>query len=188
MKPDKKPRADSKLKNLPAEDQEAIWSLMHPTDRETPAMTLEAVAVSVRDSYQISVGLSTLSEWHSWYALERRMLNARNRANQTAVELAKNSDLSPADIERVAQTVFTAETLEGGNIKAFVALAKLGLDRTKLEQAEAKIGLARKALAHDARRLELLEAKAKQADQAKDVLETKLSPEEQNRRLREILK
>jgi len=188
MKPDKKPRADSKLKNLPAEDQEAIWTLMHPTDKDTPAMTLEAVAVAVRDSYQISVGLSTLSEWHSWFALERRMLNARNRANQTAVELAKNSDMSPADIERVAQTVFTAETLEGGNIKAFVALAKLGLDRTKLEQAEAKIDLARKALAHDARRLALLEAKAAQADQAKDVLATKLSPEEQNRRLREILK
>lgn len=184
----KKPRADSKLKNLPAEDQEAIWTLMHPTDKDTPAMTLEAVAAAVMDSYRISVGLSTLSEWHSWFALERRMLNARNRANQTAVELARNSDMSPADIERVAQTVFTAETLEAGNVKAYVALATLNLERAKLAQADAKIDLSRKALAHDARRLELLEAKAKQADQAKDVLATKLSPEEQNRRLREILK
>ena len=40
----------------------------------------------------------------------------------------------------------------------------------------------------DTRKLMLLEAKAAQADAAKDVLETKLTPEEQNRRLREILK
>ena len=40
----------------------------------------------------------------------------------------------------------------------------------------------------DARKLAVLEAKAAQADQAKDVLGTQLTPEEQNRRLREILK
>ncbi|MEI6655826.1 MAG: hypothetical protein WCP45_13765 [Verrucomicrobiota bacterium] len=40
----------------------------------------------------------------------------------------------------------------------------------------------------DDRKLKLLEQKAAQADAAKDVLGTSLSPEEQNRRLREILK
>ena len=45
MQAQKKPRADSKLKNLPEEAQEALWSLMHPTDREIPAATLEGAAV-----------------------------------------------------------------------------------------------------------------------------------------------
>lgn len=40
----------------------------------------------------------------------------------------------------------------------------------------------------DDRKLAILEAKAAQADAAKDVLGTSLTPEEQNRRLREILK
>ena len=63
---------------------------------------------------------------------------------------------------------------ESGNVKAYVALAKLSL--------------AHRALDLDTRRLAILEAKAAQADAAKDVLGTSLSPEEQNRRLREILK
>ena len=170
----KKPRADSKLKNLPEADQEALWLLMHPADAETKAWTLDAVAVHVQDTHRISVALSTLSEWHAWYALKRRMEMAAQRANQTSIELAKNSDLTPEDIERVAQTVFTAEALQHQDVGAYVQLAKLRL--------------ASRSLDHDARRLAVLEAKAAQVDQAKDVLQTKLSPEEQTRRLREILK
>lgn len=142
----KKPRADSKLKNLAEGDQETLWLLMHPTDSTVAAYTLEAVQVHVQDEHGFSVALSTLSEWHSWYALKQRMEAAAERANQTSIELAKNSDLTPEDIERVAQTVFTAETLEAGNVKGYVALAKLRL--------------ASRALDHDARKLKLLEKKA----------------------------
>lgn len=145
----KKPRADSKLKNLPEADQEGFWLLMHPADAETPAWTLEAVVGHIFDTYQLFVSISTLSEWHSWYALKRRMEAAAERANQTSIELAKNSDLTPEDIERVAQTVFTAETLEAGNVKGYVALAKLRL--------------ASRALDHDARKLALLESAAREA-------------------------
>lgn len=150
MSTHKKPRADSKLKNLPEADQDALWQLMHPADAETQAWTLEAVGGHVFDTYQISVAPSTLSEWHSWYSLKRRMDAASERANQTAIELAKNSDLTPEDIERVAQTVFTAETLEAGNVKGYVALAKLRL--------------ASRALDHDARKLAIIEAKALRLD------------------------
>lgn len=102
------------------------------------------------------------------------MSAAAERAAQVRLELAKDSSITPDDLERIAQTVFTAETLEGGDIKSYVALAKLNLQRRSLEL--------------DTRKLAILEAKAAQADQAKDILTQKLSPEEQNRRLREILK
>ena len=145
----KKPRADSKLKNLADGDQETLWLLMHPTDSTVEAYTLEAVQVHVQEEHGFSVSLSTLSEWHSWYALKRRMDNAAARANQTALELARNSDLSAEEIDRVAQTGVTAETLESGNVKGYVALAKLRL--------------ASRALDHDARKLALLEENASQA-------------------------
>jgi hypothetical protein len=159
MTPTKKPRSDSKLKNLPADAQETLWRLMHPEDKDTPAYSLEAACVHVQEELGISVGLSTLSEWHSWYALSRRMEAASERANQTRLELAQNSDLTPQDIERVAQTVFTAETLESGNVKAYVALAKLSL--------------AHRALDLDTRRLAILEAKAKFADAVKAAAENR---------------
>lgn len=148
-KADKKPRADSKLKNLPTEQQAAIWELMHPQTPDTTPWTLDAVAVFCQERLGFSTTLSSLSEWRSWYQLGRRMDAASNRANQTAIELARNSDLSPEDIERVAQTVFTAETLEQGNVKGYVALAKLRL--------------ASKAQAMDERKLALLEANAREA-------------------------
>ena len=162
MKATKKPRADSKLKNLPQADQETLWLLMHPTDKDTPAYTLEAAAVHCLEELALSVSLSTLSEWHSWFALARRMEAAAQRANQTAIELARNSDLTPADIERVAQTVFTAETLEAGNVKAYVALAKLRLESRKLDLDQQKFRL----LEAKAQRLDALEAKAKEIHQA----------------------
>lgn len=174
MQAQKKPRADSKLKNLPEEAQEALWSLMHPTDRSKPAATLEGAAVFCEMEFGFAPALSSLSEWHSWFSLARRMSAAAERAAQVRLELAKDSSITPDDLERIAQTVFTAETLEGGDIKSYVALAKLNLQRRSLEL--------------DTRKLAILEAKAAQADQAKDILTQKLSPEEQNRRLREILK
>lgn len=131
MKNPKKPRADSKLKNLPENIQEGFWLLLHPSDAETPAYTLEDLGGEIFDKHQISVGLSTLSEWRSWYALKRRMEQAAERADQARLELAKSGEFTPEDIERVAQTVFTAETLQAGDVEAYVKLAKLNLARTK---------------------------------------------------------
>jgi len=141
----KKPRADSKLKNLPEADQEALWLLMHPADAETKAWTLDAVAVHVQEAHQISVALSTLSEWHAWYALKQRMELAAQRANQTSIELARNSDLTPEDIERVAQTVFTAEALQYQDVGAYVKLAKLRLASSKQAIEREKITAAAKS-------------------------------------------
>jgi len=175
MKNPKKPRADSKLKNLPDSVQEGFWLLLHPSDAEVKPYTLEDLGGEIFDKHQLSVSLSTLSEWHSWYALKRRMEQAAERANQTAIALAKDSDLTPEDIERVAQTVFTAETLEAGNVKGFVALAKLRL--------------ASRALDHDARRLKVLEDKAAQADKASEVMgDGKLSEEQKAAELKRIFR
>lgn len=175
MTASKKPRADSKLKNLAESDQETIWRLLHPSDSTVQAATLEAVQIFIASDLGFSVALSTLSEWHSWYALKLRMESAAARANQTAIELAKNSDLTPEDIERVAQTVFTAETLQQGNVKSYVALAKLGL--------------ARRSLDLDSRRVSLLESKAAQADRASAVAnDSALSEEEKAARLKQIFR
>jgi len=141
----KKPRADSKLKNLPENIQEGFWQHLHPVDPDTKAWTLEELGGEIHETHGISVALSTLSEWHSWYALKRRMEQAAARANQTAIELAKNSDLTPEDIERAAQTVFTAEALQAGDVGAYVSLAKLRLSATRQQIEREKITAAAKS-------------------------------------------
>jgi len=175
MNEPKKPRADSKLKNLPENIQEGMWLLLHPSDPETKAYTLEDLGGHVFDSHGISVGLSTLSEWRAWYSLKRRMEAAAERADQARLELAKDPNISPEDIERVAQTVFTAETLQSGDVESYVKLAALGLKRRALDQ--------------DERKLRILEAKAKQADEAAGVVgNAKLSEEEKANRIRQIFR
>lgn len=130
--PPPKVRKDAKLKNLSEEDQETLWVLMNSPDKEaTPDYTQDEALVYILEEHGFSVSGSTLSEWHSWYALNLRTAAARERADQTREELLKDPSLAPDDIERVAQTVFTAEALETKDVKAYVALAKLNIARNK---------------------------------------------------------
>lgn len=149
MNPDQPPRADAKIKNLPEEAQEALWEYLHPSDPEERRRTLAEAQSEVPLRHGFTVSLASLSEWRSWWALRRRMNAARERAEQTKLELMKDASLRPDEIERVAQAVFTAETLESGNVKGYVALAKLRLEGAKL--------------ANEGRRIALLEAAAAEA-------------------------
>lgn len=149
MNPDQPPRADAKLKNLPDADQEALWEYLHPSDPEERRRTLGEAQSEVPLRHGFTVSLASLSEWRSWWALRRRMNAARERAEQTRLELLKDASLRPDEIEKVAQAVFTAETLEAGNVKGYVALANLRLKGRQLD--------------HDARKLALLEAAAAEA-------------------------
>ena len=152
-------RSDSKLKRLPESDQETLWLLMHPEDPETRAYSLEDALVHLEDEHGISCARSTLSEWRAWYALRRRMENAQARAEQAKLEwLKENPDATPEDLERLGQMVFTAESIESGNVKGFVALMRERSRRVALEIDQRKLALLEKKAA----RLDEIEAKAKE--------------------------
>jgi len=171
---DKEIRADAKLKNLPAEALEELWRFRNP-EEGGEKMTLEAIAVEVPLRFGFTCSLSSLSEFYKWLRMKRRMDSAAERAEQARLELAKDPSITPEDIERVAQTVFTAETLEAGNVKGYVALAKLRLQS--------------RALDHDARRLAVLEAKAAKADEATGVANNgKLTEAEKAAELKRIFR
>jgi len=175
MEPDKQPRADAKLKNLPDEDQEALWEYLHPSDPEERRRTLNEAQSEVPLRHGFTVSLASLSEWRSWWGLRRRINAARERAEQTRLELLKDASLRPEDIERAAQAIFTAESLEQGNAKAYVALATLRLKGKQLDL--------------DRARLALLEKKAAMADQASGVMgDGKLSEEEKAAKLKQIFR
>ena len=101
---------------------------------------------------------STLSEFYSWLRQKRRTERARERAEQAKQKWAKeNPEASMEELARYGQFVFTSETIEDGNAKAFVALEKLRL--------------AQKQLKNDQRRIAILEEKEKRAAEAKKTLE-----------------
>lgn len=145
----KQPRADAKLKTLPEEEQAELFALFTANELR-PALTLEQVQAEVPLRYGFTVSMGSLSSWRSWWALRSRMEAAKARAEQARLELlAQSPDMDPAKLEAVAQMVFTAETLEGGDVKSYVALAKLRLDKAKVDL--------------DSRRIVLLEQAAREA-------------------------
>ena len=155
----RKTHANAKIKMLPDDAQEALWRLLHPDDKDTPPYTLVDVLVHLKEDHGVECALSTLSEWHSWYALGRRMENAQARADQAKLEwLRENPNASPDELEKLGQMVFTAETIEGGNVKGFVALMRERSRRKALEIDSAKLAI----LQRKADRLDELEAKAKE--------------------------
>jgi len=155
----RKTHANAKIKLLPEAAQETLWLLLHPTDKDTPPYTLEAAQVHLKEEHGVECALSTLSEWHSWYALRKRMENAQARADQAKLEwLRENPEASPDELEKLGQMVFTAESIEGGNIKGFVALMRERSRRKALEIDAQKLAI----LQRKADRLDELEAKAKE--------------------------
>lgn len=143
MEDNSKPKSNAKLKNLPAEEQAEIYALFTET-AERPAKSLDEVAA------MLGVSRDTVWRWQQWYRLHLRLESAKATADQVRLEFLKeNPDADPEHAERAAQFAFTAETLQNGNVKAFVALAKLRLDQRKV--------------AVDERRLRLLEERAREA-------------------------
>ena len=152
---DKEIRSDAKLKNLSAEQQEMLWRFRYP-EEGGEKLTLEAIAVEVPLRFGFTCSLSSLSDFYKHLRLKYRIEAARDRALQAKLELAKDPRFTSEDLDRVAQTIFTAETLEEGNVKGYVQLAKLQLKRQELE--------------HDSRKLEMLEAKARRAEATEEAI------------------
>lgn len=110
--------------------------------------------------------------------LERIASNA-SAANEIESEFAKNPAPVPqAVVKLVTQLAFEEITAGKAMDKEFIVkLTKLAVDS----------GLKAKKLELDQRKIELLEAKARQAEQAKEALgDSKLTAEEREKRMRQI--
>lgn len=181
------PRADAKLQNLPESALEDLWRFRHP-EEGGEKLTYDAILVEIPRLHGFSVALSTLHSFYRWLELKRRMDARASAAEQLKLELARNPENSEEKIQQAGQRLFLTEGIVDQNFKQFAGAVKMSTDAAKLKQAEEKLKIQKQSLRLDERRVALLEQKAAQADAAKDVLATSLTPEEQNRRLREILK
>lgn len=157
---DKEIRSDAKLKNLPDQALEELWLMRHPGE-DGEKLTMEAIAAILPETYGVSCSLSSLSEFYKWLRMKKRMEAARQRAEQARLALASDPNITPADLSRIGQMVFTAETIEDGNVKAYVELVKLQLQAAKQDIELRKL----KMLEAKAARLDEMEAKAKELKQ-----------------------
>lgn len=167
----RKARADSKLDALPPERLAELvqgllcgWSYLQAIDW-------------LKVECGVSVSPSSFTPFHRRH-VEPVLRERKQFAALSAITLAKMAKETDA---------FDAAAI--GELKEY-AYRLIRDPESDPEEARKWMETLIKAQAgqRDSRKLAILEAKAKQCDQAKEVLTTKLTPEEQNRRLREILK
>jgi len=162
-----KPRSDSALKTLPETRQADIAEYLR--DHSLKA-TVEWLA---EDGFKTSI--KSLSEFLSWYSLRQQLSRNEQTVETLLADYVKTDpNLTPEKIQSMGQAFFSAMSLAQQDPEAWVQVQRLNLQRA--------------SLAMDERRIALLEKKAAAFDQAKEVIESKLSPDEQKKRLKEILK
>lgn len=165
-----KPRSDSKLKTLPEERQEQIiaWSMERKTET-CPGGLQHAREQLAADG--IKVSLSTLSEFVSWWRLQRRFAAASARAKQIE-EMLREQDpsMSPEKVREMGQKIFTLEAVESGDAETFIGLETLAL---KQRSAETRYQIDSEKLRQSERRIVLLEENAAKAKAALEGLKSK---------------
>ena len=131
----------------------------------------------------------------SYRKVQQRLEEDGIKLSQEAIRRCYHSQILPA---RLARQNKTAEELnkisvEGVDEATMRAIRSAALDLAASPSCDPKalnilVGLILKAeqLAQDKRRLKILEAKAAQADAAKQVTQSTLTPEERDRKLRNI--
>jgi hypothetical protein len=165
MDPDKEPRADAKLQNLPEEELEVMWRFRNP-EKGGKKLKMEAIAVQVPLRYGFTVSQSTLSNFYVWLKLRRRFQEKQRTIAQIKEELARDPDISEEQVEKAGRVMFMAEGILEKDAKVFGNMVKIGHGRVKLQQADVKLELSKEVVAMDQRKLALLERKAKALDEA----------------------
>lgn len=181
-KPLQEPRIDAKLKTLPDDRQEEIFAKLKADGLDKTRAWL------AEDGLQVS--LPTLSAFRSWYRLKLQYALKESRALQL-MELMKSEqpEISEEKLFKYGQLFFSSAALEEEDSKGWVNVQQLSTSKN-LEKE--KIAIRKQAEARMQEKLKLerdkFEEMKRKVDQVKEIVESKLSPEDQRRRLKEILK
>lgn len=166
----RKPRSDSVLDQLPAQQRDALgkWLLV-----ENVSYT-EALE-RLRTEFGVRSSLPALSGFYQRLQQQRlleRISQAKDLARSIKGELAASNTATLPTIELIAQRAFELAVQESPDVRDLAQLTQLLLKARQMDL--------------DERRIKLLETKAAQADQAGEVVKSDLSPEEKVTRFREI--
>lgn len=172
----RKPRADSKLKSLPGQIQAELreWLVEENVSYATARKWLKE-----RHGVQTSIG-AICDFWQS-HCFGQRFKRAREVADSLKDALAQSPDLFDESTRgAISQRAFELAVAKDADIGELTKLCKVMGDSSKLAIKQKELDLAE-------RRLEMLEKKAAQADEAEGVAKDKtLTAEEKEARHKEI--
>ncbi len=166
--PGRKPNKASRLRILPEEVQEEM------ARKAAGGTSWRQIAAWLRRKTGMVVRSDTsFSSWYSWRVLRQELEQKHDQVTQLREFLKRELPEMPEDkLERFGQAAFSAMALQTGDPKTWARILALQLKARQIRVEE--------------RRVTLLEQKAAQADKAKDVAVSTLSPEEKVKEMKRI--
>lgn len=172
----RKTRGDAELKNLTDDQQAEVMRRLN-----AKGGTLAKVKTWLYEEWLVSVSLSQLSDFYSWYQLQQKVERAKQDATNLEEMAVSDFGLTTEQAKQLGNLHFMMRGIKSDDPKVYVAIAKVFQNDQRLQQNERKLDL-------EGRKLAILEKKAAQLDKVQDVMASNLTAEEQRERLREILK
>lgn len=171
-----KPRSDSTLDSLTPVQKERLREWLVDEN-----LSYQDARERLYQDFNVRTSLGALSRFYATRCFALRSSEAKDFAEQVVKDLtADGAQFDEATIALVKQKAFERAYARDGNLEDLALLAKIIGDSAKVNLAQQKLSL-------DARRVKLLEAKAAQADQAKNVTaDAALTPEQRDAKLKEI--
>lgn len=172
----KKPRSDAKLLSLPPHYKETLIRWLTEEN-----VNYDEARARLKKEFSVTTSNRALSQFYATQCFSLSYSEAREIADTVAAELSHSPDkFDSATIALIRQKAFERAVAKDGNLDELSILAKMLNDSAKLRLKEADQKLSE-------RRISLLEKKADQADQAKQVTDDKdLSPAEKLTRYKQI--
>lgn len=128
---------------------------------EGSAWTQEAVRGWLRDVHGVSCSSGAFSEWERWYPVSQRLTGAKHYALDIKELLrSRDPDLEIEQLDRYGDLAFRKMAFDLDDAELFAEMRKLTLKERTVRQRDVQ-------LEQDARRIALLEEKARFADEVK---------------------
>jgi hypothetical protein len=171
-----KPRSDSRLASLNPQQKAQLRTWLVDEN-----LAYEKVVELLRDDFNIRTSTGALSRFYATECFRLRSSEAKTFAEQCVQELRDSGEkFDEATLALVKQKAFERAYARNGNLDELATLAKIIGDSAKLELKKRDQELTE-------RRIQILEQKAKQADQAQKITgNPKLSDEEKAARMRSL--
>jgi hypothetical protein len=171
----RKPRGDCLLKNLPSDQQDAIFEYLDGSPDEKGHTYLQCVAWLAEQN--IHTNRTQLCNWRQWYIFRLRLKWCEEAARMTLAANLGEENLSDEELSRRGNRIFSLLAVRTCDDKAWSRAQSLVIRKQRIGQIERKMEF-------ELRRYETSVAreKEKQAE-----AEPKLTPDEVQERIRQIM-
>lgn len=190
----RKPHPSSVLKNLPDEDQAALFEFLGSAGPDGKGKSLADGVKWLFSNNGVRTNDSSLSEWRGWYAMSQEIGAWNADVEELKELLSTDTAIDPNLIPKIGEAVFISRAAKNGDAKTFAAVAgiiqrhkelesnqavhadKMQLEDKKLKRKDRGLDQSEKKLAQAERKIQALEEQATQAklaaQRAKEVLKT----------------